>query len=157
MTKLGLRKDLGLQKKTLAWCLTFKNMDQEIGEQFLPTQVVFIFNSSLFHSVFISVFIYSFTHTFLLFWEGIGVIDFVHYILTFIFFQGLMRCSKSCRLRWTNYLRPGIKRGNFTEHEEKMIIHLQALLGNRYNLETLTLPTYFFCFAFLSSINVLSL
>ncbi|TKY55093.1 myb proto-oncogene protein [Spatholobus suberectus] len=45
---------------------------------------------------------------------------------------GLMRCSKSCRLRWTNYLRPGIKRGNFTEHEEKMIIHLQALLGNRW-------------------------
>uniref|UniRef100_A0A2N9EPN5 Uncharacterized protein n=1 Tax=Fagus sylvatica TaxID=28930 RepID=A0A2N9EPN5_FAGSY len=23
---------------------------------------------------------------------------------------GLLRCSKSCRLRWTNYLRPGIKR-----------------------------------------------
>ncbi|XP_054807308.1 myb-related protein 306-like [Prosopis cineraria] len=45
---------------------------------------------------------------------------------------GLMRCSKSCRLRWTNYLRPGIKRGNFTEHEEKMIVHLQALLGNRW-------------------------
>nr|GMC72029.1 myb-related protein 306-like [Ipomoea batatas] len=44
---------------------------------------------------------------------------------------GLLRCSKSCRLRWTNYLRPGIKRGNFTEQEEKMIIHLQALLGNR--------------------------
>ncbi|KAK8533950.1 hypothetical protein V6N13_028373 [Hibiscus sabdariffa] len=46
---------------------------------------------------------------------------------------GLLRCSKSCRLRWTNYLRPGIKRGNFTEHEEKMIIHLQALLGNMYS------------------------
>ncbi|CAL0317199.1 unnamed protein product [Lupinus luteus] len=45
---------------------------------------------------------------------------------------GLSRCSKSCRLRWTNYLRPGIKRGNFTKHEEKMIIHLQALLGNRW-------------------------
>ncbi|XP_051133501.1 myb-related protein 306-like [Andrographis paniculata] len=45
---------------------------------------------------------------------------------------GLLRCSKSCRLRWTNYLRPGIKRGNFTEHEEKMIVHLQALLGNRW-------------------------
>ncbi|CAK8563177.1 unnamed protein product [Lathyrus sativus] len=45
---------------------------------------------------------------------------------------GLMRCSKSCRLRWTNYLRPGIKRGNFTDHEEKMILHLQALLGNRW-------------------------
>ncbi|KAK8475927.1 hypothetical protein V6N12_056668, partial [Hibiscus sabdariffa] len=45
---------------------------------------------------------------------------------------GLLRCSKSCRLRWTNYLRPGIKRGNFTENEEKMMIHLQALLGNRW-------------------------
>ncbi|KAL1218109.1 Transcription factor MYB94 [Cardamine amara subsp. amara] len=45
---------------------------------------------------------------------------------------GLRRCSKSCRLRWTNYLRPGIKRGNFTQHEEKMILHLQALLGNRW-------------------------
>ncbi|KAG6635463.1 hypothetical protein I3843_11G043700 [Carya illinoinensis] len=45
---------------------------------------------------------------------------------------GLLRCSKSCRLRWTNYLRPGIKRGNFTDNEEKMIVHLQALLGNRW-------------------------
>ncbi|XP_052135502.1 transcription factor MYB60-like [Oryza glaberrima] len=45
---------------------------------------------------------------------------------------GLMRCSKSCRLRWTNYLRPGIKRGNFTPHEEGIIIHLQALLGNKW-------------------------
>ncbi|MQL77819.1 hypothetical protein Taro_010219 [Colocasia esculenta] len=45
---------------------------------------------------------------------------------------GLMRCSKSCRLRWTNYLRPGIKRGNFTPQEEGMIIQLQGLLGNRW-------------------------
>ncbi|KAI4319140.1 hypothetical protein MLD38_032775 [Melastoma candidum] len=45
---------------------------------------------------------------------------------------GLLRCSKSCRLRWTNYLRPGIRRGNFTVQEEKMIVHLQALLGNRW-------------------------
>ncbi|KAG8050212.1 hypothetical protein GUJ93_ZPchr0009g567 [Zizania palustris] len=43
-----------------------------------------------------------------------------------------MRCSKSCRLRWTNYLRPGIKRGNFSDQEEKLIVHLQALLGNRW-------------------------
>ncbi|KAG0482979.1 hypothetical protein HPP92_011063 [Vanilla planifolia] len=46
--------------------------------------------------------------------------------------SGLSRCSKSCRLRWTNYLRPGIKRGNFTAQEEKLIFHLQALLGNRW-------------------------
>lgn len=37
-------------------------------------------------------------------------------------FAGLLRCSKSCRLRWTNYLRPGIKHGNFMVQEEKMII-----------------------------------
>ncbi|XP_051114523.1 myb-related protein 306-like [Andrographis paniculata] len=45
---------------------------------------------------------------------------------------GLKRCSKSCRLRWTNYLRPGIKRGTFTDHEERMIVQLQALLGNKW-------------------------
>ncbi|XP_026452673.1 myb-related protein 306-like [Papaver somniferum] len=44
---------------------------------------------------------------------------------------GLLRCSKSCRLRWSNYLRPGIKRGNFTEFEEKKIITLQSLWGNK--------------------------
>ncbi|CAD6245179.1 unnamed protein product [Miscanthus lutarioriparius] len=46
---------------------------------------------------------------------------------------GLMRCSKSCRLRWTNYLRPGIKRGNFSDQEEKIIIDLQKLLGNKWS------------------------
>ncbi|KAJ0865700.1 putative transcription factor MYB-HB-like family [Helianthus annuus] len=45
---------------------------------------------------------------------------------------GLKRCGKSCRLRWTNYLRPDIKRGKFTLEEERTIIQLHALLGNRY-------------------------
>ncbi|XP_072972695.1 myb-related protein 306-like isoform X2 [Typha angustifolia] len=53
---------------------------------------------------------------------------------------GLTRCSKSCRLRWANYLRPGIKRGNFTEQEEKLIIHLQDLLGNRWAAIATYLP-----------------
>ncbi|KAH6828622.1 myb domain protein 60 [Perilla frutescens var. hirtella] len=53
---------------------------------------------------------------------------------------GLLRCSKSCRLRWTNYLRPGIKRGNFTPHEQGMIIHLQALLGNKWAAIATYLP-----------------
>ncbi|GKD09276.1 homeodomain-like protein [Tanacetum coccineum] len=44
---------------------------------------------------------------------------------------GLQRCGKSCRLRWTNYLRPDIKRGKFTSQEEQTIIQLHALLGNR--------------------------
>ncbi|XP_066349662.1 transcription factor MYB30-like [Miscanthus floridulus] len=45
---------------------------------------------------------------------------------------GLLRCSKSCRLRWTNYLRPGIRRGGFSDQEDRLIVHLQALLGNRW-------------------------
>ncbi|KAL3501445.1 hypothetical protein ACH5RR_035894 [Cinchona calisaya] len=44
---------------------------------------------------------------------------------------GLERCGKSCRLRWTNYLRPDIKRGKFSLQEEQTIIQLHALLGNR--------------------------
>ncbi|XP_052479492.1 transcription factor MYB122 isoform X1 [Gossypium raimondii] len=47
-------------------------------------------------------------------------------------FAGLQRCGKSCRLRWANYLRPGIKRGDFTPEEDKTIIKLQAELGNRW-------------------------
>ncbi|GMN44160.1 hypothetical protein TIFTF001_013365 [Ficus carica] len=46
---------------------------------------------------------------------------------------GLNRCGKSCRLRWTNYLRPDIKRGKFTEDEEKLIINLHAVLGNKWS------------------------
>ncbi|RZC52598.1 hypothetical protein C5167_021026 [Papaver somniferum] len=53
---------------------------------------------------------------------------------------GLLRCSKSCRLRWTNYLRPEIKRGNFTELEEKMIISLQSLWGNKWAAMASHLP-----------------
>ncbi|WOH05039.1 hypothetical protein DCAR_0624451 [Daucus carota subsp. sativus] len=46
---------------------------------------------------------------------------------------GLLRCGKSCRLRWINYLRPDLKRGMFTETEENQIIQLHALLGNRWS------------------------
>ncbi|KAB1205236.1 Myb-related protein Myb4 [Morella rubra] len=45
---------------------------------------------------------------------------------------GLLRCGKSCRLRWTNYLRPDIKRGPFTLEEEKLVIQLHGILGNRW-------------------------
>nr|WLQ69665.1 MYB protein [Zingiber officinale] len=44
---------------------------------------------------------------------------------------GLLRCGKSCRLRWTNYLRPDIKRGNFTKEEEDTMIKLHEVLGNK--------------------------
>ncbi|ESQ27714.1 hypothetical protein EUTSA_v10018987mg [Eutrema salsugineum] len=45
---------------------------------------------------------------------------------------GLQRCGKSCRLRWLNYLRPGIKRGKFTPQEEEDIIKFHSLVGNRW-------------------------
>ncbi|KAJ9173656.1 hypothetical protein P3X46_016770 [Hevea brasiliensis] len=45
---------------------------------------------------------------------------------------GLQRCGKSCRLRWINYLRPDIRRGRFTPEEEKLIINLHGVVGNRW-------------------------
>ncbi|XP_010273102.1 PREDICTED: myb-related protein 308-like [Nelumbo nucifera] len=53
---------------------------------------------------------------------------------------GLFRCGKSCRLRWTNYLRPDIKRGPFTPDEEKIIIQLHGILGNRWAAIASQLP-----------------
>nr|CAB3470044.1 unnamed protein product [Digitaria exilis] len=44
----------------------------------------------------------------------------------------LNRCGKSCRLRWTNYLRPDIKRGKFSKDEEQTILQLHSILGNKY-------------------------
>ncbi|CAI8611005.1 unnamed protein product [Vicia faba] len=53
---------------------------------------------------------------------------------------GLKRCGKSCRLRWLNYLRPDIKRGNISSDEEELIIRLHKLLGNRWSLIAGRLP-----------------
>ncbi|PIA36427.1 hypothetical protein AQUCO_03400364v1 [Aquilegia coerulea] len=53
---------------------------------------------------------------------------------------GLLRCGKSCRLRWTNYLRPDIKRGNFTDEEEETIMQLHEKLGNRWSAIAARLP-----------------
>nr|AWS00947.1 MYB domain containing protein transparent testa 2a [Catharanthus roseus] len=53
---------------------------------------------------------------------------------------GLNRCGKSCRLRWLNYLRPNIKRGNISIEEEDLILRLHKLLGNRWSLIAGRLP-----------------
>lgn len=55
---------------------------------------------------------------------------------------GLRRCGKSCRLRWTNYLRPDLKRGLLTEAEEQLVIDLHSRLGNR---STPSILIYAFC------------
>ncbi|RVX18456.1 Transcription factor WER [Vitis vinifera] len=47
---------------------------------------------------------------------------------------GLKRCGKSCRLRWMNYLSPSVKRGDFSQEEDDLIIRLHNLLGNRWSL-----------------------
>ncbi|OEL18648.1 Myb-related protein Myb4 [Dichanthelium oligosanthes] len=53
---------------------------------------------------------------------------------------GLLRCGKSCRLRWINYLRPDIKRGNFSADEEALIVRLHHELGNRWSAIAAQLP-----------------
>ncbi|XP_057541031.1 transcription factor MYB35 [Amaranthus tricolor] len=53
---------------------------------------------------------------------------------------GLNRCGKSCRLRWTNYLRPDLKHEEFTEQEEQLIIQYHAAIGSRWSLIAKHLP-----------------
>ncbi|XP_055817308.1 transcription factor MYB17-like [Solanum dulcamara] len=53
---------------------------------------------------------------------------------------GLLRCGKSCRLRWTNYLRPDIIRGPFSPEEQKLVLQLHGILGNRWAAIASQLP-----------------
>ncbi|KAI7729424.1 hypothetical protein M8C21_010262 [Ambrosia artemisiifolia] len=53
---------------------------------------------------------------------------------------GLLRCGKSCRLRWINYLRSDLRRGNISKEEEQLITNLHASLGNRWSLIAAHLP-----------------
>ncbi|RLN08616.1 hypothetical protein C2845_PM11G15200 [Panicum miliaceum] len=53
---------------------------------------------------------------------------------------GLLRCGKSCRLRWANHLRPDLKRGAMSPEEELLFLRLHALLGNKWARITAHLP-----------------
>ncbi|PIA38260.1 hypothetical protein AQUCO_02800141v1 [Aquilegia coerulea] len=53
---------------------------------------------------------------------------------------GLNRCGKSCRLRWVNYLRGGLMRGNITSEEEDIIIKMHNKIGNRWSVIARHLP-----------------
>ncbi|KAM7492813.1 hypothetical protein LguiA_035734 [Lonicera macranthoides] len=53
---------------------------------------------------------------------------------------GLQRCGKSCRLRWTNYLRPDLKHGQFSDAEEQTIVKLHSVVGNRWSIIAAQLP-----------------
>nr|XP_019704054.1 transcription factor MYB111 isoform X2 [Elaeis guineensis] len=47
---------------------------------------------------------------------------------------------QSCRLRWVNYLKTDLKRGNITQEEEETIIKLRSSLGNRWSVIAKHLP-----------------
>ncbi|KAJ6334349.1 hypothetical protein OIU78_011276 [Salix suchowensis] len=53
---------------------------------------------------------------------------------------GLNRTGKSCRLRWLNYLRPNVRRGNLTLEEQLLILQLHSRLGNRWSKIAQQLP-----------------
>ncbi|CAL9757872.1 unnamed protein product [Musa acuminata subsp. burmannicoides] len=53
---------------------------------------------------------------------------------------GLHRSGKSCRLRWINYLRPGLKLGVFSREEEETVMKLHAILGNKWSQIAMHLP-----------------
>ncbi|KAG6505969.1 transcription factor LAF1-like [Zingiber officinale] len=53
---------------------------------------------------------------------------------------GLQRNGKSCRLRWMNYLRPGLKRCAFTAEEESTVMKLHAVMGNKWSQIAMHLP-----------------
>ncbi|XP_073154700.1 myb-related protein 305-like [Henckelia pumila] len=53
---------------------------------------------------------------------------------------GLKRTGKSCRLRWLNYLRPDVRRGNITTEEQLLIMDLHAKWGNRWSKIAKHLP-----------------
>lgn len=60
--------------------------------------------------------------------------------LTYVNGTGLKRTGKSCRLRWLNYLRPDVRRGNITLEEQLMILELHSRWGNRWSKIAQYLP-----------------
>ncbi|KAL5711018.1 hypothetical protein ACHQM5_021518 [Ranunculus cassubicifolius] len=54
--------------------------------------------------------------------------------------SGLNRTGKSCRLRWVNYLHPGLKRGRMTPQEEKLVLEFHSKWGNRWSRIARKLP-----------------
>ncbi|WOK97729.1 hypothetical protein Cni_G06437 [Canna indica] len=54
--------------------------------------------------------------------------------------SGLKRTGKSCRLRWLNYLKPDVKRGNISPEEQLLILELHSRWGNRWSRIAQHLP-----------------
>ncbi|CAN4088180.1 unnamed protein product [Withania somnifera] len=48
--------------------------------------------------------------------------------------SGYGRCRRSQKQRWSNRLKPDLKRYNFTPQEEELIIKLHATIGSRWSI-----------------------
>ncbi|ONK68572.1 uncharacterized protein A4U43_C05F13470 [Asparagus officinalis] len=57
-----------------------------------------------------------------------------------IHLRNQQRTGKSCRLRWLNYLRPDVRRGNITPEEQLLIMELHSRWGNRWSKIARQLP-----------------
>ena len=132
---------LGQPKKTKFSQNTLESMAKDNGENFQKEQVRYIYIHIVANkkSAFLS---FSFK-------EGRAAsLEFRILVRTYVRTEldsfglcaGLKRCGKSCRLRWLNYLRPDIKRGNISPDEEELIIRLHKLLGNRFSFFSDPLP-----------------
>lgn len=42
------------------------------------------------------------------------------------------RCSRQCKERWMNYLRPDLNHSPWTDEEDSLLLKLQAEIGNRW-------------------------
>ncbi|GJS89073.1 transcription factor MYB58-like protein [Tanacetum coccineum] len=73
-------------------------------------------------------------------WRHPVPVESIHHPMLTLNASSLLRCGKSCRLRWINYLRPDLKRGNFTPQEEQSIIRLHSTFGNKWSKIASHLP-----------------
>lgn len=50
------------------------------------------------------------------------------------------RTGKQCRERYFNHLQPNIKKGNWSDEEDQIIVNMQAKIGNQWSAMTKYLP-----------------
>nr|XP_048331657.1 transcription factor MYB62-like [Ziziphus jujuba var. spinosa] len=72
--------------------------------------------------------------------QNLIMIPTLTFLYWFPFVSRLRRTGESCRLRWLNYLKPDVKRGNLTLGEQLLILDLHSKWGNRWSKIAQYLP-----------------